>query len=289
MTPKVSIVIPVRDAREDLPRLLAALAALDWPGHALETIVVDDGSTDGTSAILAGERLTLIREPESRGPYAARNRGARAATGEWITFTDGDCAPRPDWLRRLFADPVEDGVGALVGEVLALETATPVQRFIESRGFMRHAVTLPHKALPCFSTANVAVRRDLLLSLGGFREDVRFFGDMDLSWRMQLTRGATLSFRPDAVVLHRHRRSVSGLWKQAVQHGQGVAFMRRSHPDVYRIDGREQLRRLGGLGAAAAAALSPGADAWRTPGYLALWYGGLAWGYVKGPAWTIRA
>ena len=286
MTPRVSIVVPVRDAREDLPQLLAALAALDWPAAARETIVVDDGSADDTAALLAREPVTLIREPESRGPYAARNRGARAAKGDWIAFTDGDCAPKPDWLRKLFADPIGDDVGALVGEVLALETATPVQRFIESRGFMRHAVTLPHKALPCFSTANVAVRRELLLALGGFREDVRYFGDMDLSWRLQIERGAALSFRPDAVVLHRHRRSVSGLWRQAVQHGQGVAFMRRAHPELYRIDGAEQARRLGDLGAAAGRAAAGGdADRWRTPGYLALWYGGMAWGYLKGPAW----
>ena len=280
MTPLVSIVVPVRDARGDVPRLLAALAALDWPAAFRETIVVDDGSIDDTAALLAREPVTLIREPRSKGPYAARNRGARAAKGEWIAFTDGDCAPRPDWLRRLFADPVEDGVGALVGEVLALETATPVQRFIESRGFMRHAVTLPHKALACFSTANVAIRRDLLLSLGGFREDVRYFGDMDLSWRLQIERAATLSFRPDAVVLHRHRRSVSELWRQAVQHGQGVAFMRRAHPEIYRIDGPEQVRRLGEVGASVG-----GGEDWRTPGYLALWYGGMAWGYLKGPAW----
>lgn len=291
MTPRVSIVVPVRNGGADLERLLSALAGLDWPADRLERIVVDNGSTDGSRERAAADgRVRVVDEPRP-GSYAARNRGAREAAGEWLAFTDADCAPRADWLKRLLADPLPDDTGAVAGEIAALEMATPVQRFIERRGFMKHAVTLPHKDLPCFSTANVAVRRTLFEKLGGFREDVRYFGDMDLSWRLQLEGRSRLEFRPDAVVLHRHRRGARALWRQAVQHGRGVAFMKRAHPEIYRIRFDEQIGRLAGIGAAAArAAADPGggADRWRAPGYLALWYGGLAWGYAMGPAWVDR-
>jgi cellulose synthase/poly-beta-1,6-N-acetylglucosamine synthase-like glycosyltransferase len=157
---------------------------------------------------------------------------------------------------------------------------------------MRHAVTLPHKTLPCFSTANVAVRRSLLLDLGGFRQDVRFFGDMDLSWRIQIEGGSTLLFRPEARIRHRHRRTLSALWRQGVQHGQGVAFMKETYPDRYRIEPGEQLGRLLGVARAAAGTVVPRPDTgplqdrFLAPMFLTVWYGGLLAGYLRGPAWT---
>ena len=284
MIPRVSVVVPVLNARADLPRLLAALAALEWPGE-LECLVVDNGSTDGSRELAAeAKHVRLLDEPKL-GSYAARNRGVREASGDWIAFTDADCAPEPDWLKRLLAHPIDDNVGAIAGEVLAMELATPVQRFIEARGFMKHSVTLNHKALPGFSTANVAIRHSILKTLEGFREDVLFFGDMDFAWRMQGAGVVRLGFRPEAVVLHRHRRTASGLWRQGVQHGRGVAFMKRTYPHRYRISAGEQVRRMGNMAAAAAGAAG-GTDRWRIPGYLALWYGGMTWGYIRGPAWV---
>jgi glycosyltransferase involved in cell wall biosynthesis len=284
--PRVSVVVPVRNAVADAPRLLDALDALRWPEDRLERIVVDNGSTDGTAEALTRPGVTVLHESRP-GSYAARNRGIAAATGEWIAFTDADCAPRPDWLTRLLADPVPEGTGAIAGEVFAAELGTPVQRFIERRGFMKHELTLPHKALPCFSTASVAVRRELLARLGGFREESRYFGDMELSWRMQLEAGASILFRPDAIVLHRHRRTLMALWAQAVQHGRGTAFMKRAYPEVYLIHPGEQVRRLFGIAAASGQAVTGGEpDRWRVPGYLAVWYAGLLWGYLLGPAWT---
>ncbi len=274
-TPKVSIVVPARNASGDIDRLLTAIENLDWPQDRLETIVIDDASTDDTrQRIAAHPHVQLVPNKTRKGPYAARNVGTGHATGDWVAFTDADCAPKPDWLRNLLADPIEQDVGAIAGEVLALETATPAQRFIESRGFMKHAVTLPHKALPGFSTANVAIRRDVLGRLGGFREDVLYFGDMELSWRMQIELGRRILFRPEAVVLHRHRRTAGALWRQAVQHGRGVAFMKRTHPKVYRISGKEQMGRVGQM--------VSGTDSL----FLALWYAGMLAGYLRGPAWV---
>lgn len=283
--PRLSIVVPVRNAAGDVDRLLDALERLEWPAERRETIVVDDASTDGTAERLATRPgITVLRSPHRAGSYGARNRGLEAATGAWVAFTDADCAPRADWLTRLMAEPIPGDVGAVVGEVLALEQTTAVQRFIEARGFMKHAVTLPHKALPSFSTANVAIRRDLLTRLGGFRADVLYFGDMELSWRMQIEASARVLFRPEAVVLHRHRRTVGGLWRQGLQHGRGVAFMREAHPSQYTISWREQLRRLGGIAAAPVASPGSVADRLASPFLLAVWYGGMAAGYAVGPS-----
>jgi len=63
--------------------------------------------------------------------------------------------------------------------------------------------------------------------------------------------------------------------------------MKRCYPEIYRIEAGEQLRRLRGVLAAAGSAVAgTESDRWRAPGYLAAWYAGLAWGYLRGPAWT---
>jgi cellulose synthase/poly-beta-1,6-N-acetylglucosamine synthase-like glycosyltransferase len=287
--PSVTVVVPVRDGAQEIGRLLGSLRALEYPADRLQVIVVDNGSRDGTAEVAARFPVRVLSEGV-RSSYAARNRGARAAGGAWVAFTDSDCVAAPDWLARLLAPPIPSDVGAVVGEVVALEAETPVQRLTERFGLMRHGVTLPHKALPCFSTANVAVRRDLLLRLGGFRQDVRYFGDMDLSWRLQIEGGSRLLFRPEAQILHRHRRTFGALWRQGVQHGQGVAFMKKTYPAEYRIEPGEQVGRLAGVARAAAGALVPDrgrvTDRLLAPMFLTVWYGGLLAGYLRGPAWT---
>ncbi len=181
--PRVSVIVPVLNGADEIDRLLTSLVALDWPQEQLEILVVDNGSSDGTAAVAARYPVRVLEETEVTSSYAARNRGLAEARGDWVAFTDVDCVADPGWLRHLLLPAPPEQVGAVAGEVLALESTTPVQRLVERYGIMKHAVTLPHKSLPCFSTANVAVRRELLCELHGFRDDVRYFGDMELSWR----------------------------------------------------------------------------------------------------------
>jgi cellulose synthase/poly-beta-1,6-N-acetylglucosamine synthase-like glycosyltransferase len=129
---------------------------------------------------------------------------------------------------------------------------------------------------------------------------------MELSWRMQIASGARIVFRPDAVIRHRHRRTLRALWRHGRQHGRGVAFMKSVYPDRYRIRpgeqvgrvgaiGREALRALTGSGAhardasgrnAAAGSREPRRDRFLAPIFLTIWYGGMAAGYLMGPAWS---
>ena len=286
--PTISVVVPVRNMAGTIPDLLESLRGLDYPSTRLEVLVVDNGSTDGSGRIARAAGARVVDLPSPPGSYAARNAGWRRSEGEWIAFTDADCRVDPGWIRALVAHDGDAQAGAVAGEVLGAGDDTVIARLMDRHGFMQHRVTLPHKALPGASTACLAVRRAALEALDGFRGDLRHFGDMDLCWRLQLCTRWTLRYEPRAIVRHHHRRSWRALVRQGVAHGRGVAWMRRSFPDVYRFDGAEQAGRVAQLVKAVAAIPLPGEapvrDRLAEPFFLAAWYGGMAAGYLMGPA-----
>src|SRR5688572_15134473 len=95
----ISVIVPTRN-RSAL--LATTLRSVLWQRDVeLEVIVVDDASTDDTTAVvsrLADPRVVMVRHSVSAGPSAARNRGASEARGEWLGFVDDDDVWAPDKL-----------------------------------------------------------------------------------------------------------------------------------------------------------------------------------------------
>jgi hypothetical protein len=96
---RVSAIIPAYNRADFLGETLEGLLAQTCPVH--EIIVVDDGSTDATAAVVAGfgERVRYARIENSGAPVA-RNVGASLATGDWFWFCDSDDLWRPEYLER---------------------------------------------------------------------------------------------------------------------------------------------------------------------------------------------
>lgn len=98
MTPDVTVVIPTFD-RRTLVREAIASCRSQGLGPALEILVVDDGSSDGTCDELAGAPdVTLLALEKNRGRNVARNAGLRAARGRWVKFLDSDDVLLPETL-----------------------------------------------------------------------------------------------------------------------------------------------------------------------------------------------
>jgi GT2 family glycosyltransferase len=195
--PAISVVIPARDAAETLPRTLAALARQDLE-RPFETIVVDNGSVDGTAEI-AEQALVparILRLPRGGGPGVARNAGAAAASAGALAFTDADCFAAPGWLRETLA--ALDRADLVQGRVEADPDAAP--------GPFDHTVWVTGPS-PLFQTANLAIRREAFERLGGFVDwqDAmagRPFGeDAWLGWRAR-REGMTTGFANGALVYH---------------------------------------------------------------------------------------
>lgn len=115
--PTLSVVVPAKDAADQLAETLPALTASDLPRERWELIVVDDASDDETPLVAAAHADTVIRlPPPARGPAYARNRGFESSRGECVVFVDADVRVHWDAL-RLFAETLRDHpeVGAVFG------------------------------------------------------------------------------------------------------------------------------------------------------------------------------
>lgn len=108
-TPLLSIIVPVYNILEYLPRCVHSITAQTYKN--LEILLVDDGSTDGTGELcdsLAGEDARIrVFHKENGGSSSARNLGISQAKGEYLGFVDSDDYIEPDMYERLYKGIVE--------------------------------------------------------------------------------------------------------------------------------------------------------------------------------------
>ena len=221
----LTVVIAVRDRRAELARCLAAIAPQAGPD--CEIIVVDNGSSEPMIALPDCARLLTLG---AGNRCAARNAGAEAAAGAWVAFTDSDCVPESGWIAALQsaarAAEGEAGVFGIAGEIVDAPATNTVEAFIARRRWIDNAKFLqPGRrfAPPFAATANLMVRRAEYLRLGGLDEQLAAAGeDADLCWRAAGA-GGRVAYCADARVVHHHRSTLGGLWRQAYAYGYGNA------------------------------------------------------------------
>jgi GT2 family glycosyltransferase len=188
---------------------------------AAEIIVVDNGSTDGSRALLDNHypEARVIAMPRNCGFAGGANAGLRATNADLVAVLNSDARPRPNWLHALLEQPDDPSVWAW-GSVLAAPDGS-----IESAGDHYHPAgyayklgrgsllgDLPQRPYDVFAPpgASPLLRRDVVLRIGGYAD--RFFlyyEDIDLSFRALLA-GYRAVVVPHAVVEHDLGRSSAG-------------------------------------------------------------------------------
>ncbi|HEV8124840.1 MAG TPA: glycosyltransferase [Gemmatimonadales bacterium] len=234
-TPPCTIAICTRERPDDLRDCLEAIAKL--PDDGQEVLVIDNAPRSEATRRVVEQfpGVRYVRE-DRVGLDVARNRALREATRDIVAFTDDDARPDRGWLRALarnFADPV---VLCVTGLTAPLELETRAQeRFEEEspfgRGFIRKVFDPsrhnPHRSGPLGAGVNMAVRRSVLESIGGFDEALdagtptASGGDHDLFTRVLLA-GHRVVYDPAALVWHRHRRDWASLRRTLQGYGTGV-------------------------------------------------------------------
>ncbi len=209
--PSISVVVPIYNQAALLPVTLPGVLGQDHPA---EIILVDDGSTDGSAAII--ERLAagradvrLIRHGENRGRAAARNTGVVAATGEVVLFFDGDMQPEAGVVRAHASRYCRGTIGVVSRDVLeGLDPTDSFHRYLLGKSGQKGAD--PSRPLPFryFVIGYTSVRADALRAVGGFDEAISYGEDLDLAYRLWQRWPGGLFHEPAAVV---HQYDVGGL------------------------------------------------------------------------------
>lgn len=227
--PSVTVVIPSHDRPVELCRAIRSVqrqTLTDW-----ELVVVDDGSPKpvmlGADAA-SDERITLVRHPQSMGVSHARNAGIERAKGAWVAFLDDDDLWWPGKLAaQLAAADTHLSTFVFTGRY----TIDPAGRVISVRGPASTENLTRALLFENFvgEPSTVMVRRDVLVSTGGFDTNLSVIADWDM-W-VRLSRVAKPLGMPEltaAIVYHDGSMQLTQSLKIPLE----LEAMRRSHADL---------------------------------------------------------
>jgi glycosyltransferase involved in cell wall biosynthesis len=222
----VSVVMPLRNEERDVAEQLAALAGQTYAGD-WELVVVDDGCTDGSVAIVEGWRSRLpsllVVRTSRRGLNNARNTGAAAARGDLLAFCDADDVVSPGWLAA-FAEAATNA--DLVGGALDLETLNDEGIRAWRPSERPTDLLVAHGFLAYVPGGNCAIWADVAREIG-WDESYRFgSSDVEFAWRAQMA-GYRAAFAADAVVRQRYRTQLAATLRQHVRYGASVPHLYR--------------------------------------------------------------
>lgn len=223
----VSVIVPAYNEKECIANTLESLAQST---HPIEIVVVDDGSTDGTSEIAraAADKLGMtnvrVLRQENAGKPAALNNGVRNATYDIVVMMDGDTVFEPDAVHQLvqpFADPE---VGAVAGNAKVGNRGTIIgawQHIEYVMGFNldRRMYDLL-RCMPTIPGAIGAFRRDAVLQVGGMSEDT-LAEDTDITIAMHRA-GWRVVYQEHAKAWTEAPGSLKQLWSQRYRWSYGT-------------------------------------------------------------------
>ncbi|MEZ4770211.1 MAG: glycosyltransferase [Caldilineales bacterium] len=234
---RCSVIVPVFNGAQVVGQCLHALAQQTISPADYEIIIVDDGSIDGTAERVAewsarhpGIAVSVLRQSHA-GPASARNRGALAARGPILLFTDADCRPVAGWMAALLAGfDTADPPAGLMGTYRTDQTDL-AGRFAQMEFEDRYARMRQSQQLDVVATYSAAFQRDLFLAEGGFDPSFPKANNEDVEFSYRLSeQGYQMRFAPDAPVFHHH---ASSWWRYAqLKTGRGYwrTMVYRRHP-----------------------------------------------------------
>lgn len=251
---RFSVIVASRDRPKSLLRTLRAIRQLDYPEF--EVVVV--GDTAAGSALHDSEwnwvTYVAFDEPNLS---SARNAGVLAAGGDILAFVDDDAVPEPLWLSHHLAGLRETGAAASVGfvrgpdgigfqsrfQTIDPNAETHEEHFYGDNPFLPDL--LPARAVKLVGT-NTAIRKDVLLELGGFDTNYRYFlEDSDLSIRLRRA-GYAAVVSPLAEVHHAlaasPRRMVGREPRSLFDIGRSTAIFLRRHSDADPVEMLDRAR-----------------------------------------------
>lgn len=232
--PIVSIIVPAYNEDRVIAQCIESI--LDDRHPRKELLLVDDGSTDETLAVMrryAGIPGVTVISQANAGKAAALNAGLAMACGEILVFVDADGIFAGGTITELLTGFDGRRVGAVCGNDEPVNLDRPQTHLL---ALLTHGTAFVRRALARINCLTIvsgncgAVRRSVLDRTGGFTEG--FIGeDLELTWRVHRA-GYAVNFRPRAVVYAEVPSTARALWKQRIRWTRGHLQTARLHRDL---------------------------------------------------------
>jgi glycosyltransferase involved in cell wall biosynthesis len=190
MKTNVSVIICVKDAEKYIGECVSSL--LDQTFKDFEIVIIDDGCNDNTAHIIqksSDERIRYFRNEKNLGIAKSRNTGLKLLRGEYIFFTDADCVVSKNWIKHGLKSLEDQKYVGVEGKIYYVsEEYKPT--------FSDHVCKNEHGGH--FMTGNMAYKRSIVESVGGFDEKYDYHEDRDLALR--ILKHGKICFNPNMIV-----------------------------------------------------------------------------------------
>lgn len=224
-----TVIIPAYNCSKTILQTIEAVKKQEGLAEPPEIIIVDDGSNDNTLDVLNQIKDIKVLSQSNSGPASARNNGAKASSGDILVFTDSDTVPHKDWLKNLTEPFSDSDIAASTGTYSIENSESKLASLIQYEIGNKHSKYKDYVAFG--GSYNLAIRRDLFFSIGGFNEEYKSASgeDVDISYKI-LKRGHKIKFVKDAVVGHFHPECLVKYLKTQFKHGFWRAKLYYDHP-----------------------------------------------------------
>lgn len=228
----ISVIVPFRDEAAHIRQCIESLRRQDFDRHRVELIFVDNRSSDGSRGIVEEYPEVRLLDEERSGPYAARNRGAMAAIGDVLAFTDADASARQDWLREIHDCICVRGLDFVVGDHRFAEDASEILHLWERHESEKMAYVTRGGDRRYFQTsaANMAIRKECFFRVGSFDADIVRGGDIEFAQRyVRKMRNPRLAYNEAMIVHHNEIQTLWDFLRKRVAYARARARLRRDH------------------------------------------------------------
>jgi cellulose synthase/poly-beta-1,6-N-acetylglucosamine synthase-like glycosyltransferase len=229
--PKVSVIVTCRNNAQTIGECLQALNSQDYPKDAVEIIVVDACSIDGTVEIAKKYASKVFSEPLNAA--AAYNYAMKIASHDILGFVDADAKVEAEWLRKLVPHLEDPKVAGASGTIETWNADNPWARSIGYE--IKNRYSRIGKFTGRIATMNLLLKKSVLEEAGGWDEGFPSQYDTDFGFRMSRL-GYKIAYEPDAKCYHFNRQTVRTYWRQQRQYGKNTTRLYFKHRHLAKGD-----------------------------------------------------
>ncbi|MCX7997142.1 MAG: glycosyltransferase family 2 protein [Patescibacteria group bacterium] len=227
----ISVIVPVYKDHQGLSDTLESLARQTLSQKRFEVIVGNDSADPACTKVC--RKYSFVREVATEtnsGAYAMRNLAIEASRGEYLAFTDADIRVPPYWLET-FLVHFSQGLDYIGGDVIIdpEKIRTLTNRLVAEYEFDNKDVFAKHHFIP---TANVAVRRSVMETIGGFDRRLYSSGDCEFGDRV-FRHGMYRQFYIESIPVIHPPRDYDAFMKKLARISRGQADLRAYYPERF--------------------------------------------------------